>query len=143
METLDAQLYKFVFITVAGMITGMVTDVFRAWRMCVRTKKIVRHITDALMVASVSCFLVVLVIHETWGEIRLYTLVGLISGWGCYFFLASPSFLWLFCRIFSLLVWVVGHIVRLVLIPINWLSRCKGKAGGEEGNEEEEEETKD
>ncbi len=136
LETLQEQMYKFVFIGMAGMMGGLLVDVFRAWRLSVSANKMVRNLTDALMVASVFCFLAIATVYGTWGELRFYTLVALLLGLGSYFYLASSPVLWAFCRIFALSAWFWGHIVRVVLIPIRWLGRNR-KDGTQDADDDE------
>lgn len=140
MTPVDVQVYQFFVMVLAGVVLGIVFDVYRTFRHIARPGAILTAIHDTVFWLFATFLVLAAVFYASWGEVRAYVFVGAVTGALIYFRLASPLVLrfvhWLFrviarfirfiSRVFGLLVLtplrfvllVVARVVATLLLPI-------------------------
>jgi len=101
-DDLEAQIYRLLVMTAAGMGMGFGFDVFRAWRGVARPRGWAVHLSDLVFFCFTSVFLAVALVYGNWGELRLYVGAGLALGAVMYFRLGSPLLLAVLVRLFRI-----------------------------------------
>ena len=85
---------KLFLITIfCGFLTGFFYDVIRIFRLMIKHKKIFIALEDLIYWLLVSFIVFFVMLAESFGEIRLFSIVGVFMGMGFYFLAISPLIL--------------------------------------------------
>lgn len=91
MASLDMQFFMFLVTLLMGMATGFLADLQRVWRRLCRPGRLGQDLSDLLFLLLVGLMLLAGLLFTNWGELRLFVLLGVLSGWLLYHYLASPG----------------------------------------------------
>ncbi|WP_101696463.1 spore cortex biosynthesis protein YabQ [Clostridium minihomine] len=121
--TLAEQGQGFLYALATGFALGAFYDIFRIWRVFVRSEKrqVICQDIFFCFIAAVASFLLALAIN--WGEIRFYLLAGEGIGLCAYFLTLGEVTLCLSRWILRLLAALKRFFMRWVMRPIKWLAR--------------------
>lgn len=91
MVSLSVELYSFLLTVLMGMAAGFLFDLERVWRRLVRPGSIAVKVADVLFILFAGVGLIIGIFYASWGELRLYLLLGIACGAILYSRLASPA----------------------------------------------------
>lgn len=114
---MNDQLYTFLLLAAAGGVLSFVFDCYRVTRNYFRLRWFGTAVGDLLywLLATVVVFLALL--KGNWGEIRLFTFLGLLSGAGLYFHFVSVYA----AAIISKTLRSLGKLMRIIAIFVNYV----------------------
>ena len=123
------ELSVFAVCFAAGVVLGVIFDIFRAIRQCFRISDAVVAIQDMLF-WLIACAVVYSAIYmSNSAELRWFELVGLLSGVGIYIPAMSRITVDFFCRMIHCLVRIIQIISKPVIIPLKAIfGLCKSSA---------------
>lgn len=129
----SGQVYVFLATVAAGVGTGLLFDLFRAWRMLLRPGNLSTGIGDLLfwLLVSVGVFLVIFTVNN--GELRWFELLGIILGSLTYFLAFSHCCLKTITALSKFLIKIVLVILKIVLTPLAFLYKIVNKVAGRIG----------
>lgn len=125
------ELSVFAVCFAAGIVLGIIFDVFRAIRQCFRISDAVVAIQDMLF-WLMACAVVYSAIYlSNSAELRWFELVGLLAGTGIYIPFMSRITVGFFCRMIHCTVRIILIISKPVIIPVRavfglckYLAKC-------------------
>ena len=115
------QLYSLLIFTLSGIIVGIFFDIFRILRRSFKTADIVTYIEDFIFWILTGIFLLFMIFVFEKGQIRSYTILGIILGFILYLFTISKYFIKINVVIIKFLKQIVTKIVKLLILPIKQL----------------------
>lgn len=121
------QLYSMLIFIISGIFIGIFFDIFRILRKSFHTPDIITYIEDALFWIVTGLFLIFVIFNFTNGEIRIYNIIGLILGSILYMIFISKFFIKINVKIISIIKKVVISMVKILIIPINFLAKILQK----------------
>jgi spore cortex biosynthesis protein YabQ len=135
---LQRQVYVFAVTLAAGMILGILYDIYRVLRQKFRPQRIMTGLSDLLYWLSATLVVFLALVASNWGELRFYVYLGLVGGVGVYYRFCSRFVLFGvmgFVRFITAGMRVVRCFARLILIRpvvfgariITWPCRFAGK----------------
>jgi len=78
--TLTDQVYTMLIIILGGILVGFIFDLYRVLRGFGRPGKYVTLVTDCLFWLVVTPIALIILVLANWGELRLYSFLGLLLG---------------------------------------------------------------
>ncbi|MBP2655860.1 MAG: yabQ [Firmicutes bacterium] len=125
------QFETFLLTILAGVILGVVFDVYRVMRGVFRPRWIVTSVTDLFYWLLATAIVFVTLIAGNGGEVRFYVFLGLVSGVAVYYRLLSK-------RAIGILIWLVRCVVRVfngtkrmllmyIIAPVLWGAKLLGQ----------------
>ena len=102
----------------SGFFIGVLFDLYRAFRLITRPKKIISLIEDILFWVIVIIIFFVLLVKTTGGILRGFVFIGFFCGGMLYMLLISKCLLSLFIKIFELLIEVINEIIKVIFYPL-------------------------
>lgn len=107
---------------VGGVLMGVVFDVMRVFRTGLQARGGLTSVFDVVYWIVVTPLTIALLLHTNWGELRLYTFIGIVGGWMLYFSLASPFVLEALLAVWHgtgfVVSWIVHIVMSIVLLPL-------------------------
>ena len=110
-NNISIQLYNFFIFTISGVAIGIFFDIFRALRKSYKTSNIITYIEDFLFWIITGFFFLFILFKFNNGQIRVYLLVSLISGFIIYLLTISKYFI-------DISVTIICFLRKLILYPI-------------------------
>ena len=111
------QLYIVISFFFAGIIIGVLFDIFRVTRKSFRTPNIIIYIEDILFWILTGLIIILTTYLHTDGQIRLYMILMLITGAFTYFILVSKYFIKINVKLLNLVQSITKFIIHLVINP--------------------------
>lgn len=131
---MTGQAWLFLSTVVVGAAIGLFYDAFRVIRKTARHNKLAVQIEDLLFWVTATGLTFYYMLHRNYGEIRLFSLIGVAVGVLLYFATISRRIIIVFVAVVNYLKRVIAAVIRIVLVPIRlvaaWLSGPLGKAYG-------------
>ncbi len=112
------QLYTFAIFIVAGIIIGIIFDMFRISRKTFKTIDVLTYIEDLIFWIIVGLFLIYLIFNFSNGQIRLYMFIGVAVGVTIYILLFSNFFIKVNVKIITFIKGIIKKILQLITYPI-------------------------
>jgi len=115
------QAINFLIIVMLGIILGFFYDIFRTIRRIIHHNNIILQLQDFFywILAALLVFFVLL--HIDSGQIRSYSIIGLILG-GIIYFAAFSTYILKFALVVAYYIQnAVKYIFNLFIIPIKWI----------------------
>ena len=123
---MPAQAWLFLSTVLVGAAIGLFYDIFRIFR------KILRHPTAFVQLEDLFFWLVVtaavfyFMLHRNYGEIRPFTIIGIIVGATLYFATISQWIIKVFVAIINYVIKVIVSVFRIIFTPFRlfftWIS---------------------
>lgn len=115
------QAFIFFIFILTGFLIGILFDIFRVLRRSFNTSDIITYIEDILF--WIITGLIILYVSFTFnnGQIRGYTLLGLMLGGILYLLIFSNIFIKVMVTILNYIKKVVGFIINIVITPIKFV----------------------
>lgn len=107
----------FIFI-LSGIIIGIFFDIFRVLRKTFKTPDFITYIEDALFWILTGFFLLVIIFVFQDGQIRNYTILGLIIGIIIYVLTISKYFIKINVFVVNLCKNIINKILKVLLYPL-------------------------
>lgn len=127
MQRMELQFYAFFMTVLSGVGLGLLFDLLRAVRSFLRPGQLLAAVGDLLFWSAATVMMASGLFLGNWGEYRFYVLVGILLGLALYYWLASPTILWLTEGLLRLAAWLLGLIwsllVRLIWEPFLAIGR--------------------
>ena len=111
------QLYIVISFFFAGIIIGVLFDIFRVTRKSFKTPNIIIYIEDILFWILTGLIIILTTSLHTDGQIRLYMILMLITGAFTYFILVSKYFMKINVKLLNLIQSIVKFIIHLLIHP--------------------------
>ena len=121
------QAYLFLIFTIAGVVIGLLFDIFRILRKSFKTKDIVTYIEDALFWILTGIILLYTIFTFSNGEIRFYMFVGVFIGCILYMLMFSKYFININVKIINILKKVFFILVIPIKIIFKFISKVMMK----------------
>jgi len=90
METTAPQPFIFLITIYGGLIAGLIYDIYRAIRKALQAGRFVTAVLDTLFILTLGMIVTAVLYAANFGELRLYTFVGLVLGFALYMSGLSP-----------------------------------------------------
>lgn len=119
MENSINQFYLLCVFMISGLIIGIFFDLFRVLRKSFKTPNIVTYMEDILFWILTGIFLMYIIFHFSFGEIRLYMFISLGIGLIMYFLIISKYFISLNVKIINVIKNIIEKILYITLLPFN------------------------
>lgn len=127
------QLYLFLIYVATGIIITIIFDIFRSIRKSMRTGNKITTIEDVIFWIIISIIIIFEILYFNYGELRLYILLGLITGSAIYLITASKYVIKVNTKIFTgikklilKIMKILSKIIKLLIIPIQYIiKKCK------------------
>ena len=119
--SMSDQAWLFLTTVAAGFVMGFVYDIFRIIRRTIPHRQWIVQIEDIIYWTSCSLLMFIFLLHENYGEIRFFSIVGAALGMILYFISLSPLFLKVSVTLIMFLQKVVMAVARILLTPVRWL----------------------
>ncbi len=107
------QLYILISFFLAGLIIGILFDVFRATRKSFKTPNILIYIEDVLFWILTGVIIILTIFLCTDGQIRLYMILVLIMGSFIYFLFVSKYFISINVKLLNL----TQSFIQFIILP--------------------------
>ena len=111
------QLYSLLIFIISGIAIGLFFDIFRILRKTFKTPDIITYMEDALFWILTGFFLLFIIFVFQNGEIRNYTILGLIIGITIYMVTISKYFIRINVLILNLFQIIIQKIFKILLCP--------------------------
>lgn len=111
------QLYIVISFFFAGIIIGVLFDIFRVTRKSFKTPNIIIYIEDILFWILTGLIIILTTFLHTDGQIRLYMILMLITGTFTYFILVSKYFMKINVKLLNLIQSIAKFIIHLLIHP--------------------------
>lgn len=111
---LDLQFYAFFVMVLAGIGLGLLYDVFRAIRQACQLDGLLASLGDILLGLAAAVLLAAAMVIGNWGDLRLYVMVGVVTGLAFYHNTASHLALGLVTGLIKMLAGFARYSVRLI-----------------------------
>jgi len=131
MAPVDVQVYQFFVMVLAGAIIGALYDIYRTFRLMTKPGQWATAIYDTFFWLVTTALVLAAVFYASWGEVRAYVFIGMVTGALIYFKLASPLVLkllkaiWQFCAAVYRVIAMVFYYV--VVLPVKFVIRIIGR----------------
>ena len=112
------QAYIFLCIVVGGMFIGFVYDLFRVSRRVIKTNNIIVYIQDIIFWFCVSLLIFGILFMCNGGEIRGYSILGILLGIIIYAFILSHYVVLIILKIVSILTKISVALYKIISKPI-------------------------
>lgn len=123
MQSLADQAYAITIIILGGAALGLLFDWYRVLRGLCKPGKAITWITDCLFWLLVTPIALFFLLVANWGELRLYSLVGLLLGLVLYWWLLSKIVISVLLTVFNALWRFTLSIGRLVIFLVTLVPR--------------------
>ncbi len=117
------QLYSFFIYGISGIVIGMFFDIFRILRKSFRTPDIITYIEDILFWLITGFFLIFILFFISNGEIRIYSIIGLLFGSILYMLTISKYFININVSIITCMKNILYHILKYPIKLCQFLLR--------------------
>ena len=121
------QAYLFLIYLISGILIGILFDIFRILRKSFKTQDFVTYLEDILFWIFTGFFLLFVLFKFSNGEIRLYSLLGLVLGSICYMLTISKFFIKVNVKIITFIKKIIYKIISIVIFPIRLLLKLLQK----------------
>ena len=110
-NTIPMQLYTFFIFTFSGVAIGIFFDIFRILRKSFKTSNAITYIEDFLFWIITGFFFIFILFKFNNGQIRVYLLVSLLSGFIIYLLTISKYFI-------DISVTIIIFLKKIIIYPI-------------------------
>ncbi|MCL2405832.1 MAG: spore cortex biosynthesis protein YabQ [Defluviitaleaceae bacterium] len=128
--SMTGQAWLFLSTVIVGAAIGLFYDAFRVLRKTARHNKLAVTLEDLFFWVTATGLTFYYMLHRSYGEIRLFTLLGIACGILLYFATVSRWVVVVLVAVVNYLKRVVTTVVRILLVPLRlvaaWLSRPLG-----------------
>lgn len=118
METIITQLYSLFIYIISGFIIGILFDIFRILRKSFNTPDFITYLEDIIFWILTGFILLYILLNFSYGQIRLYNIIGLIIGFILYMILISKTFIKVNVIIINFIKSIFNKIINILLFPI-------------------------
>lgn len=115
--TIRIQLYIFLTSIYAGLLIGLIYDLYRVMRYFFKPKKIVAGIEDLLFWLGIAIIFFYIINKSNWGEIRGYIFFGTFIGGIVYLKILSKVLHPLMMKLFKAIIFSFKWIVNIIKVP--------------------------
>ena len=125
MTPVAEQIITFLVTVILGLITGLTFDLYETLRKYTKPRKVCTALGDFLVWVIITTIVFAVLFYANWGEVRFYVFIGLGGGVLCYKKFLSPSFLFLFDKLFLVIFKILfglhkisKFILKVFLYPV-------------------------
>lgn len=122
-NTIRLQLYMFLTSIYAGLIAGLVYDIYRANRYYLKPKKIFTVIGDFIFWVGIALIFSYILNKSNWMELRGYIFIGFFLGGFIYLKSLSKILLPFLIKLFKKIDLVFRGIIGIISIPFKYIKR--------------------
>lgn len=117
------EFYIFLNSVYAGLVSGIIFDLYRVIRYFFKPKKVVTIIEDLLFWIGIGLIFFYILNKSNWGQLRGYVFIGFFLGGLIYLNILSKVLLPIFLKIFKKLGIAIRGIVHVVKFPFVKIKR--------------------
>jgi len=132
--SMSGQAWLFLSTVLAGTAIGLLYDAFRVIRKTARHTGLAVTLEDFIFWVAATGLTFYYMLHRNYGEIRLFSLIGVTVGILLYFTTVSRWVVIVLVSIVNYLKRVIIAVVRIILVPVRlivaWLVGPLGKVSG-------------
>ncbi|HPT78392.1 MAG TPA: spore cortex biosynthesis protein YabQ [Candidatus Atribacteria bacterium] len=121
------QAYVFLATVYAGFVMGFIYDLFRMIRHITKPGKFITAVLDLLFWVIMGLLAFAVIFYVNYGEVRIYTIIGLAMGWALYALTLSPVIFRVMLFIYKGISWVWAQAVKVMLWPFRLAGRVIGR----------------
>jgi len=129
--SMTGQAWLFLSTIVVGAAIGLFYDAFRVLRKTARHNGLAVQLEDLIFWLAATGLTFYYMLHRNYGEIRLFSLVGVAVGALLYFATVSRWVVVVFVTVVNYILRVIAAVVRIILVPVrlvvSWLSGPVGR----------------
>lgn len=122
-NTIRLQVYMFLTSIYAGLIAGLIYDIYRANRYYLKPKKIVTLIGDFIFWVGIALIFFYILNRSNWMELRGYIFIGFFLGGFIYLKGLSQIFLPILIKLFKKIGFVFRKIIGIINIPFKYIKK--------------------
>lgn len=135
---LALQAETFAVLALTGVLLGFLFDFYRVLRGFQKPRSIITCLSDLAYWLIATVVAGGALLYSNWGEMRLYVVIALLAGAGCYFRLISRSAIrliihvirwlekivhWFKLAVYYIVIKPISYPVRLIAIPLSYSVR--------------------
>jgi len=124
--SMPAQAWLFLSTVLVGAAIGLFYDTFRIFRKIMPHSTIVVQLEDLFFWLVVTGAVFYFMLHRNYGEIRPFTIIGIIVGAALYFATISQWVIKVFVAVINYVIKVFVSVVRIIFTPFRlfftWIS---------------------
>jgi spore cortex biosynthesis protein YabQ len=122
-----SQQAQFFFWTVLlGLGVGVAYDAFRIIRKTFKHPDFLTQLEDLAYWVLVSVLVFYFILHRNFGEVRIYSIIGIITGTSLYFATFSVAVMKVSVALIDLLKKIIASLFRLMIFPFKLLIKLLG-----------------
>lgn len=125
--SIDEQIGIFVFVFMAGLISGTVYDLLEIFRMNIKHGKAMICIEDIIYWIVVIVILFLMLLDKNYAEIRFFNIAGFFAGMLVYNFILSPFVIRLLTAVIKVVKFVIKLLFEIVTTPLRLIWLIIGK----------------
>lgn len=115
------QAYIFLATVYAGMLLGLIYDVYRAFRMIIKPGKYFVAILDFSFWILATFLSFFIFFRVNGGEIRFYAFIGLALGWGLYVLIIDGITVKLLVKVYEIISGIITWPIKKIIKAGKWL----------------------
>jgi len=119
--SMAGQAWLFLSAVMVGAAIGLFYDAFRVLRKTARHNRLAVQIEDFIFWVAATGLTFYYMLHRSYGEIRVFTLIGVAVGVLLYFVTVSRWVVTAFVAVVNYLKRVVTVAVRIILVPVRFV----------------------
>lgn len=121
------QLYALFIFTISGIVIGLFFDIFRVFRKTFKTSDVVTYLQDIIFWICTGLFILFVLFKVNNGQIRNYTIIGLIVGIIIYMITISKYFIKISVKITTFLKKIILKFLLIILFPVKQIFKILKK----------------
>ncbi len=126
-NTTITQLYTLFIFSISGIIIGLFFDIFRIFRRSFKTSDLVTYLQDIIFWLCTGIFILFILFEFNNGQIRSYTIIGLVVGILVYMLTISKYFIKINVKIITFFKTIISKILFIILFPVRFLFKILRK----------------
>jgi len=130
--SMSGQAWLFLSTVLVGAAIGLLYDVFRIFRKTARHSGLAVTLEDLFFWVAATGLTFYYMLHRNYGEIRVFSMVGVAIGLVLYLATVSRFVIIVFVAVVNYMKRVVAAVVRIISVPVRligaWLAPPLGKA---------------
>lgn len=115
------QAYIFLATVYAGLLLGLIYDVYRAFRMITKPGKVLLAVFDLFFWIQAALFSFYMFFKVNDGEIRLYAYLGLALGWGLYILTVGSLVVKFLVKAYRIVSNIFLWPIRMTVKGVKWI----------------------
>lgn len=116
--SLSNQVHIFITSVVIGIISGIIYDIIKIFRIAIKHNNFIIQLEDALFWIGITFFSFTAMISRNFGDIRFFNIIGIFSGMILYILTVSPIIIGLSEKIIYIIKYILRLFITIITTPL-------------------------